>query len=197
MRVVHAAGSAVVVLLLASMASAQGLGDAAAREREKRKAAPAGPARVITERDLGPASAMPATPVEEPAPGAPPAAGAETAAQAGAGAGAAAGAGAEPAAPPGQQSEGQPGAEAEQAAAEALQQARAEWQGRLDEARHEETALRESIGRLEAATSDPNAMYSPGWTRAMNELDEKKKQLPEVQARIAALESEGQKAGYR
>lgn len=184
MRVVHAAGLAVVSVLLASMASAQGLGDAAAREREKRKAAPAGPAKVITERDLGPASSMPAAPAPAPAPGAAPAAGA----------------GADPAAPPGDKPQGQPGAAAEdpeQAAAAAAQQARAEWQGRLDEARSEETALRESIGRLEAATSDPNAMYSPGWTRAMNDLDAKKKQLPEVQARIAAIELEGQKAGYR
>ena len=53
MRVVHAAALTVAALLLASVASAQGLGDAAAREREKRKAAPAKPAKVYTEGDIG------------------------------------------------------------------------------------------------------------------------------------------------
>ncbi len=53
MRVVHAAALTAAALLLASVASAQGLGDAAAREKEKRKAAPAKPAKVYTEGDIG------------------------------------------------------------------------------------------------------------------------------------------------
>ena len=53
MRLVHAAALTAAALLLASVASAQGLGDAAAREREKRKAAPAKPAKVYTEGDIG------------------------------------------------------------------------------------------------------------------------------------------------
>src|SRR5512134_1514091 len=68
MRVVHATALTAAALLLASVASAQGLGDAAAREREKRKAAPAKPAKVYTEGDIGPSMApVSATPELPPA----------------------------------------------------------------------------------------------------------------------------------
>ena len=53
MRVIHAAALTAAALVLGSVASAQGLGDVAAREREKRKAEPAKPAKVYTEGDIG------------------------------------------------------------------------------------------------------------------------------------------------
>ena len=56
MRLVHAAALTAAAMLLASVASAQGLGDAAAREKEKRKTS-AKPAKVFTESDLPPSSA--------------------------------------------------------------------------------------------------------------------------------------------
>ena len=66
MRLVHAAALTVAALLLASAASAQGLGDAATREKEKRKTTPAKPAKVYTEGDIGrsmaPVSAKPELP---------------------------------------------------------------------------------------------------------------------------------------
>ena len=64
MRVVHAAALTAAALLLTSVASAQGLGDAAAREKEKRKAAPAKPAKVYTEGDIG-QSMAPVSPTQE------------------------------------------------------------------------------------------------------------------------------------
>ena len=72
MRVVQAAALTAVAMLLTSVASAQGLGDAAARERAKRKAEPAKPAKVYTEGDIGrsmaPVSATPDLPATgEPA----------------------------------------------------------------------------------------------------------------------------------
>jgi hypothetical protein len=61
---VKAALLAVLLLLPASLA-AQGLGDAAARERQKREAkTPTAPARVFTNRDL-PAETTPAVPSDE------------------------------------------------------------------------------------------------------------------------------------
>ena len=57
MRLVHAAALTAAVLLLASVESAQGLGDAAAKERKKRKAEPAKPAKVFTDDDIGPSMA--------------------------------------------------------------------------------------------------------------------------------------------
>ena len=66
MRVVHAAALTAAALVLASVASAQGLGDAAARERDKRKADPAKPAKVYTEGDIG-RSMAPVVPQELPA----------------------------------------------------------------------------------------------------------------------------------
>ena len=69
MRVFQAAALTAVALLLTSVASAQGLGDAAARERAKRKAEPAKPAKVYTEGDIGrsmaPVSATPDLPATE------------------------------------------------------------------------------------------------------------------------------------
>ena len=74
MRVVHAAALTAAALVLASVASAQGLGDAAAREREKRKAVPAKPAKVYTEGDIGrsmaPVSSVPELPADSPDPAA-------------------------------------------------------------------------------------------------------------------------------
>jgi hypothetical protein len=54
-------GCFVLLLVVAAPAWSQGLGDAAARERQKRKQAPAAPAKVFTEADLE----KPKAPAEE------------------------------------------------------------------------------------------------------------------------------------
>jgi hypothetical protein len=175
MRVVKCAGLAVAALLLASVASAQGLGDAAAREKEKRKAAPpAKPAKVFTESDLGSASSAAPAPVVE----ATPAGGEKPAADPAAGG-------------------AKPGEDPEKAAAEAAAKAKQEWQGKLDQARTEQTNIQANIDRLQGVLSGGSGMYSSGWSAAMANLDEAKKKLAEVQTRIEALEAEGRSAGYR
>ena len=89
MRVLHAAALTTAALFLASITSAQGLGDAAAREKEKRNATPAKPARVYTDHEV---AATPTSPSPDAAPEATPAGeGADTTAgggEPGAGAGA-------------------------------------------------------------------------------------------------------------
>jgi hypothetical protein len=173
MRVVKCAGLAVAALLLASVASAQGIGDVAAREKEKRKGPK--PAKVYTESDLGSASsAVPAPVVEAAAPA--------------------------DAAKPGEAkpAEAKPGdKDAEKAAAEAAAKAQEDWKNRLGQARAEETAIQGTIDRLQASLSTGAGIYSPGWTAAMANLDDAKKKLVDVQDRIASLLAEGQRAGYR
>lgn len=176
MRVVKSAGLAVTALLLASIASAQGIGDTAAREKEKRKAGSTSkPVKVYTESDLGSASsAIPAPVVEAAAPA--------------------------DAAKPGEAKPGEakPGAaDPEKAAAEAAAKAQEEWKNRLDQARAEQTAIQGTIDRIQANVSGGAGMYSPGWTSAMANLEDAKKKLVDVQAKVAALEAEGQRAGYR
>jgi hypothetical protein len=174
MRVVCCAGITAAAVLLASVASAQGLGDAAAREREKRKAAPATKAKVFTESDLGPASS---TPVASEPTGEAPAATADAA-----------------------QGAAKPGAKAEdpeKAAAEAAAKAQEEWRQKLDQARQEESSYQGAIIRLQTALNDTSTMYTPGWQAAMTQMEDAKKKLAEVQASIASMEEEGRRAGYR
>jgi hypothetical protein len=172
MRLVHAAALTVAALLLASAASAQGLGDAAAREKEKRKTTPAKPAKVYTEGDIGPSMA----PVSA-APG-------DVAAEAKPGeAGAAA--------------EGAP-TDAEKAAEEAKVKAEADWRKRLDQARKEEGVYRDVIDKLQLELNDTSGgFYNPSRASKIAFQNENRQKLAEVQGRITALEEEGRRSGYR
>jgi hypothetical protein len=187
MRVVHAAALTAAAMLLASYASAQGLGDAAARERAKRKTAPpAKPAKVYTESDVGRSMAPVSS---EPAPAAEGDEAAATDEQGGA--------------------EGQPAAEgeggaaaapsaAEQKAEEQRQQAQAAWQKRLDQAHKEEGVYKDVIDKLQLELNDTSGgFYNPGRAAKIAFLDENKQKLAEVQGRIAALEEEGRRNSYQ
>jgi hypothetical protein len=187
MRVVHATALTAATLLLATVASAQGLGDAAAREREKRKAAPAKPAKVYTENDIGPSMApVSATPDLPP-----------STEPAGGGAAGAEGQPAEGAAA----AEGQAPAEgAEAAAAEEEARARAEeaWRRRLDQARKEEAVYKDVIDKLQLELNDiSGGLYNPGRAAKIAFQEENRQKLAEVQGRIAALEDEGRRNRYR
>jgi hypothetical protein len=179
MRVVHAAALAVAALLVASVASAQGLGDAAAREREKRKASQTKPAKVYTEDDIGQSMAPVSSTSNLPsdADETQPAAAGDTA-------------GGE-AAPAGQ-------TDAEKAAEEQAQQAQQAWHKRLDQARKEEAVYKDVIDKLQLELNDTSGgFYNPSRTAKMNFLEENKQKLAEVQGRIAAIEEEGRRNGYR
>jgi len=193
MRVVHATAlTAAGLLLLASVASAQGLGDAAARERDKRKAAPAKPAKVYTEGDIGPSMApastaqeLPATPAETPVEGQP---SASAAGEGQAATGAAEG-GATPAAAPGAGP-----AESEE---EARAKAQDAWRQQLEQARKQEAAYRDVIDKMQLQLNDTSGMYSPGRAAVMTSLEENKQKLAQAQARVASLEEEGRRNLYR
>jgi hypothetical protein len=164
-------------LLLASAASAQGLGDAAAREKEKRKTSSAKPAKVYTEGDIG-RSMAPVTATSDPAA---PADGAAKPAGEGA------------AAP----AEGA-ATDAERSADEARAKAEADWRKRLENARKEEAVYRDVIDKLQLELNDTTGgFYNPGRASKIAFQDENKRKLAEVQGRIAALEEEGRRNGYR
>ncbi len=178
MRLVHTAAVTVAALLLASAGSAQGLGDVAAREKQKRKAAPAKPAKVYTESDIGhsaaPASATPELPAT---------ADAAAAAQ-------------------GQGEGGKSAAEGkavdpEKAAEEARAKAEADWRKRLEDARREEAAYQDTIGKVQLALADTSNLYNPGRAANATLLEDSQKKLAEVKSRIASLEEEGRRSGYR
>ncbi len=169
MRVFHAAALTAAALLLASIASAQGIGDAAARERDKRKTTPAKPAKVFTDSDL-PASAPEVT---SPAP-----ADAKAAGQAG---------------------EAKPGdaKAAESDPEKEKEKANQEWKAKLEDARKEEQAYKDLADRIQLDLNDTSSLYTPGRARKMTTLDETKQKLADVQARIEALQEEGRRNGYR
>jgi len=194
MRVLHAAALTAAALVLASVASAQGLGDVATKEKQKRKAEPAKPVKVYTESDIGPSMTpvsatpdLPATAEQAAAEGQAPAEG-------------------QPAA------EGQPPAEgaAPEGAAPAAAQAQApseedarakaaaDWRMRLDQARKEEAVYKDVIDKLQLELNDNTVgLYSPGRASKIAFQEENKQKLAEVQGRIAALEEEGRRNSYR
>jgi hypothetical protein len=181
MRVVQAAALTAAALLLASFASAQGLGSAAAREKEKRKTTGTAPAKVYKDGDLG-SSVAPAGAIPE----LPPSTGEDAAAGAAA-----------PAAP-GAPGEGQPAAAAAKAEADRQAEAQAAWKKRLDQARKEEDLYKDLIGKLQLELNDNTVgAYSPGRLGKVAFLEENKQKLAQVQGRIATLEDEGRRSNYR
>jgi hypothetical protein len=180
MRLVHAAALTVAALLLASIASAQGLGDAAAKERQKRKAAPAKPAKVYTDGDIGTAMA-PASSEAAPAQAA---SGDEGEAK-------------------GEQAEGQEATEggktdAEKAADEQKKQAEAAWRKKLDQARKQAAVYQDVIDKLQLELNDTSGgYYNPNRAAKIAFQDENKQLLAETQGKIAALEEEGRRNGYQ
>jgi hypothetical protein len=179
MRVVHAAALTAAALLLTSIASAQGIGDTAARERDKRKTGETPkPKKVFTDSDLGtPSTEAPAS--EAPASDA---AGAGTPAN-----GQSADAKAKP------KTDAEIEAEAEKEKAKAVDA----WKAKLEAARQEEQQYKDLIDKLQLALNDTSSLYTPGRTQQMQTLEQTKGRLAEVQDRISALEDEGRRNGYR
>ena len=172
MRGVHVATRAAVGLLLGSLASAQGLGDVAAREKQRRKAAGTTDAKVYTEGDLGPSMAPVGVPDSLPAPGE------ET---------------------PTTDDATEAGGEGEVPSAdEERAQAEAEWRKKLDQARQEEQVYQDVIDKLQLELNDMSGgVYNPGRASKIAFLEENQQLLAETRQRIADLENEGRVNRYR
>jgi hypothetical protein len=179
MRLLHAATLTGAVVLAASLASAQGIGEAAAKEKQKRKASPK-TAKVYTDDNIG-RSMAPVTSADLPV----------TAADAAAAKGTAQAAGDKPAG-----AEGAPAA-AEKPAEDPRVKAEAEWRQKLEQARKEEAGYQEVVGKLQLALNDTSGLYSSGRAANVQMLDENQKKLADVKARIAGLEEEGRRNSYR
>jgi hypothetical protein len=170
MRGVHVAVLAVAGLLLGSMASAQGLGEVAAQEKQKRKAEPT-QSKVYTESDLGPSMAPVGLPETLPAT-------AEGDEDAGESSDAA--------------TEDAASEEDERAAAEAA------WRKKLERARQEEATYKQVIDQLQTELNDiSGGVYNPGRASRIAFLEENKELLAATQEQIAALEQEGRANRYR
>jgi hypothetical protein len=171
MRLIHAAALTAGALLLASIASAQGLGDAAAKEKQKRKASPEKPAKVYTDSDIGtgmaPVSSEPATQGQS--------AGQEKA--------------------EGKAEGGK--SNAEKTPDEQKKQAEEAWRKRLDQAKKEAAVYQDVIDKLQLELNDTTGgYYNPSRAAKIAFQDENKQKLAEVQGRIAALEEEGRRNDY-
>ena len=171
MRGVLVAAVAAAGLLLASFATAQGLGEAADQEKRKRKAEPKAGTRVYTQNDLGPSVAPVGVPSVLP----------ETADE-------------------GSSEEGDEAEAGEDATSEADQQAEAEaaWRKKLDQARQEEQVYRDVVQRLQLELNDMSGgIYNPGRANRIAFMEENQQLLADTQQRIAALEDEGRVNRYR
>jgi hypothetical protein len=172
MRGVLVAAVVAAGVLLASLASAQGLGDVATQEKEKRKAAPKNQGKVYTESDLGPSVAPVGVPSSLPAEG-------ETSSE------------------EGEEGEGD-GEEAAAAAEEQRAQAEAAWRTKLERAQKERDVYQEVIDKLQFELNDiSGGVNTPARAAKIGFLEENKQLLAETQERVAALEAEGRANGYR
>jgi hypothetical protein len=201
MRVVQAAALTAAALLLTSVASAQGLGDAAAAAREKRKTEPAKPAKVYTEGDIGQAMAPVSTTRDLPVTNTPEATGGQPATEGQATADGQPVAEGQPPTEGGTPTEGTaaaPNAAEDAARAEAEAQAKAAeaWRKRLDQARKEEAVYKDIIDKVQLQMNDPSGYYTSGRAANAAFLEENKQKLAETQAKIAALEDEGRRNRY-
>jgi len=171
MRLLHAAAFTGAALLLASAASAQGLGDAAAKEKQKRKAAPK-LAKVYTDDNIG-RSMAPVSSADQPA-------STDAAAKA-------------------KTDKPADGASADKdkPAEDPREKAQTEWRQKLDQAHKEEAGYQEMVDKVQHALNDTSSLYGSGRTANMQLLEENQKKLADVKARIAGLEEEGRRNGYR
>src|SRR5262245_42653824 len=156
MRLLNAAtlGGAALVLL-ASVASAQGIGEAAAKEKEKRKAAPKS-AKVYTEdsigRSMAPVSSSDAVPATDAA------AKGDKPATDGAAAGAAA-----------------TGEKKDKPEEDPRVKAEADWRAKLEQARKEEAGYQEMVNKVQLSLNDTSSLYSPARAANAQLLEENQK----------------------
>ena len=178
MRVLHAATLVAAALLAGSVVSGQSLGEAAAREREKRKGKPT-PGKVFTESDLRSAGGVVSAPAAGDAGAAPAAEGLPKGADAGAAGGA--------------------GAAAKEKTPEELRaEQEQEWRQRVEAANKDVAAYRERIDQIQLDLNDiSGGLYSPRRAGLQTRLEEAQKSLASAEQKLADLQEEGRRNLFR
>jgi len=173
MRKLHAWALATVALFLAPQAlSAQSLAEAAAKEKERRKAVKG--AKSYTEDDLGRSG--------------------------GGTANIPTGSEAVPEAAPREGETGESGEakEGEKSPDELKAEANTAWRKRLDAAQQNVRTFQEAINRIQLDLNDTSSgFYGARRTTMANLLEETKQKLAEAEQQVADLETEGRRNGYR
>ena len=174
MRVLHAATLvAAAAILTGPVASAQSLGEAAARERAKKKGKTE-PAKVFTDDDLRSAGGIANVPaaVDAPADGqAKPAEGEKA---------------------------GQAKKEKEKSPDELQAEQQAAWRKKVDHIQSEVNRIRQMVAAIQADLNDTSGgVYTPRRATLQTRLDEAQKNLADGEQTLANLQEEGRRNGYR
>jgi len=186
MRVQHALAVSVILAGLAGAASAQSLGELAAKEKQKRQGKPA--PKVLTEDDLARAGTRGTLSVTGEAPGEAPAEGAAAEATD------ASAEGAQPAAGP---EGGKPGAKKEKTEDEIQAERRAAWQKKLDFAKQKVSIHQTNVDALQRDLNDfSGGIYTERRTQVLTKFDDEKAKLAAAQAELTALDDEGRRNGW-
>ena len=184
MRLLTLAAVAAAVLTLPGVTPAQSLGEAAARERARREKQKATPAKkVITEDDLrnargGGVSEFVTSSTTGGTTDAPAKPGTEGAPVPGAGGSAA------------------PVAK-EKTEDELRAEAQATWREQLTAAQADVTRMQAEVDRLQLALNDVSSVYGPGRASTVARLDEARTVLGQAQEKVASLQEQGRRQGFR
>jgi hypothetical protein len=173
MRLLNGAALTAALLLVASAGSAQSLGDAAAKEKARRKTV-SKPGKVITDEDLRTGGGTVSSPGTEPAPGPSPSPGAE---------------GATAAKNPEKK---------EKTDDELKAEAQVEWRKRLDAANQEAATARERVNQIQLALNDTSGgVFTPRRAALQTQFDEAQKAAAAAEQKAASLTEEGRRNGWR
>jgi hypothetical protein len=173
MRLLNGAALTAAFLLVAAASPAQSLGDAAAKEKARRKTVPK-PGKVITDEDLrtgggtvSGGSQDPATPTASPSPGA-------------------------------EGTAAKKEEKKEKTEEELKTEAQADWRKRLDAANQEASTARERVNQIQLALNDTSGgVFTPRRAALQTQFEEAQQKAAAAEQKVAALTEEGRRSGWR
>jgi hypothetical protein len=175
MRLLNGAALTAALLLVAAASPAQSLGDAAAKEKARRKTVPKA-GKVITDDDLRTGGGTVSNPGTDPA---------------------------EPTASPSPGAEGATGAtgkkeEKKKTDDELRAEAQTDWRKRLDAANQEAATARERVSQIQLALNDTSGgVFTPRRATLQTQFDEAQKASAAADQKVATLTEEGRRNGWR
>src|SRR5262245_2589975 len=173
MRLLNGAALAAALLLVATASPAQSLGEAAAKEKARRKTVPKS-GKVITEEELRTSGGTVSSHGQPaPAPSASPSPGAGGAAK-------------------------KEGAPKEKSADEQAAEAQADWRKRLGEASQEANTRRERVNQIQVALNDTSGgVFTPRRAALQTQLEQAQQEAAAADQKVAAITEEGRRRGWR